>query len=244
MQRYKRYSRGYKNRAIVQKMFEILPIFDDGLQSQLFKSIEFFVSRTHLTCMLDTYPGRSGQVGRHRRPWRHTFFFWQIFFTRFLVKKRPSVLANFQWLKKWGLWPSKRKEYQGQQLWAAWAATAPLYRAFSLREGVTQMTPSLEEKKRSCHLTTINTRSLKGLDTICVLKNLDPLLNHQAIGIAAVRPLGPSDKSSMLSHFRSENLGFSSLLRNQFPVFLMNGSLDLLFMNFTLFLTCLSGDVT
>jgi hypothetical protein len=76
------------------------------------------------------------------------------------------------------------------------------------------------------------------------LKNLDPLLNHQAKGIAAVRPLGPSDKSSMLSHFRSENLGFSSLLRNQFPVFLMNGSLDLLFMNFTLFLTCLSGDVT
>jgi len=72
------------------------------------------------------------------------------------------------------------------------------------------------------------------------LKNLDPLLNHQAIGIAAVRPLGPSDKSSMLSHFRSENLGFSSLLRNQFPVFLMNGSLDLLFMNFTLFLTCLT----
>ena len=68
MQRYKRYSRGYKNRAIVQKMFEILPIFDDGLQSQLFKSMAFFVSRTHLTCMLDTYPGRSGQVGRHRRP--------------------------------------------------------------------------------------------------------------------------------------------------------------------------------
>ena len=81
MQRYKRYSRGYKNRAIVQKMFEILPMFDDGLQSQLFKSMAFFVSRTHLTCMLDTFfvsqATWAAEDGRDLTP----FLLTELFFT-------------------------------------------------------------------------------------------------------------------------------------------------------------------
>ncbi len=72
------YSRGYKNLATVKKMFETLPIFNDILrvECQRFILMTFFVSRKHRTCLLGigTFFGQSAQVGRHRRPWRHTFF--------------------------------------------------------------------------------------------------------------------------------------------------------------------------
>jgi hypothetical protein len=43
---------GNKNRAIVKKMFEISPIFKDGIKCQLFKFMTFFGSRKDLTSML------------------------------------------------------------------------------------------------------------------------------------------------------------------------------------------------
>jgi hypothetical protein len=83
-------------------------------------------------------------------------------------------------------------EEEGQQMWAALAAIAPLKSASSLRQGVSPKTQSLGDKKRSCHPLTIKRHALKGLDTICE-KNSDMLLNHQAVGIPAGGPVSPPD---------------------------------------------------
>ncbi len=106
------YSRGYKNRASVKKMFEISPIFYECIECQLFMLMKFFDSRKDLTCMLGPFVSQSVHVGRHRRPWLQPFFFLLEFFTRCLVKMLLDVLKKFQYLKKWGLWPNKGKEYQ------------------------------------------------------------------------------------------------------------------------------------
>jgi hypothetical protein len=98
----------------------------------------FFNSMKDLTCMVGPFFSQSVHVGRHRRPWRNTFFFSLQFFTRWLVKILLDILKLFQWLKKWGLWPGKRKEYQWQYLWAAWVATAPLSSASWLKQWVSQ----------------------------------------------------------------------------------------------------------
>ncbi len=124
-----RYSRGYKNRAIVQKMFEISPIFNDSVECQLFIQMTFFDSRKDLTCMVGPFFCPSVHVGRHRRPWLYPIFFLLELFTRCLVKILLDVFKKIQYLKKWGLWPSNRKESQGQPFWAAWAATVPSSRA-------------------------------------------------------------------------------------------------------------------
>jgi hypothetical protein len=44
-----------KNRATIRKMFETLPIFNDGLSCQLFMLMALFVSKEHLTCMLGIF---------------------------------------------------------------------------------------------------------------------------------------------------------------------------------------------
>ncbi len=62
------YSRGNKNRAISSKMFEILPIFNDDIECQLFKFMTFLDSRKDLTCMLGSNFSQSVHMGRHRRP--------------------------------------------------------------------------------------------------------------------------------------------------------------------------------
>jgi len=62
------YSRGYKNRAIVKKMFKISPIFNGGIECQLFKFMTFFNSMKDLTCMVGPFFSQSVHVGRHRRP--------------------------------------------------------------------------------------------------------------------------------------------------------------------------------
>jgi hypothetical protein len=63
-----KYSRGYKNRAIVKKMFEFSPICYDGIQCQFFKLMAFFYSRKDLTCMLSSFFSQSVHVGRRRQP--------------------------------------------------------------------------------------------------------------------------------------------------------------------------------
>jgi hypothetical protein len=62
------YSRGYKNRAILKKMFEISPIFYDGLECQLSTIMMFIDYKKHFTCMLGTFFCQSGHLGRRRRP--------------------------------------------------------------------------------------------------------------------------------------------------------------------------------
>ena len=138
------YSRGYKNRASFKKMVEISPISNDGIECQHFKFMTFFDSRKDLTSKLGSIFSQSIHVGRHRRPWHHTFFFSLQYFTRCLVKIILDILKLFQWLKKWGLWPGQRKEYQRQQLWAA---TIPLQSSSWLNQGVSPTTPSLREKR-------------------------------------------------------------------------------------------------
>jgi hypothetical protein len=49
------YGRGYKNRAILRKIFKISPIFYGGLECQLSMIMTFIDSKKHLTCMLDTF---------------------------------------------------------------------------------------------------------------------------------------------------------------------------------------------
>jgi hypothetical protein len=140
------YSRGYKNRAIVKKMLEISPIFNDDIECQLFKFMTFFDSRKDLTSKLGSIFSQSIHVGRHRRPWHHTFFFSLQYFTRCLVKIILDILKLFQWLKKWGLWPGLSNEYQRQQLWAAWAANAPSSSASWLKQMGLRTTPFLRVK--------------------------------------------------------------------------------------------------
>jgi hypothetical protein len=138
------YSRGHKNRAIVKKLFEISPIFYEGIEGQLFMLMRFFYSSKDLTCMLGSFCSQTVHVGRPRRPWRPPFFFLLQFFTWCLVNILLDVLKKLQCLKKWGLWPSKRKEYLRQQLWAAWAVTAPPSTASWLKQRVSQQHHSLE----------------------------------------------------------------------------------------------------
>jgi hypothetical protein len=138
------YSRSYKNRAIVKKWFEFSPIFYEGIEGQLFMLMRFFNSRKDLTCMLGSFFSQIVHVGRPRRPWRPPFFFLLKFFTRCLVKILLGVLKKFPCLKKWGSWSSKRKEYLRQQLWAAWAATAPPSTSSWLQQRVSQQHHSLE----------------------------------------------------------------------------------------------------
>ncbi len=102
---------------------------------QLFMLMTLFDSRKDLTCLLCPFVSQSVRVGRHRRPWFHPFFSLLEFFTRCLVKILLDVVKNFHYVKKWGIWPSNRKEYQGQQLWAAWAATVPPSKASWLNKG-------------------------------------------------------------------------------------------------------------
>ncbi len=116
-------------------MLKISQIFNDSVECQLVMLMTFFDSRKDLACMLCPFFSPSVHVGRHRRPWFHPFFFLLEFFTRCLIKILLAVLKNFPYLKKWGLWPSNKKEYQGQQLWAAWAATVPPSRASWLNKG-------------------------------------------------------------------------------------------------------------
>jgi hypothetical protein len=63
-----KYSRGYKNRAIVKKMLEISPIFNDNIECQLFKFMAFFDSKKDLISKLGSISSQSVHVGRHRRP--------------------------------------------------------------------------------------------------------------------------------------------------------------------------------
>jgi hypothetical protein len=60
--------RGYKNRAIVKKMLEISPIFNDDIECQLFKFMTFFDSRKDLTSKLGSIFSQSVHLGRHRQP--------------------------------------------------------------------------------------------------------------------------------------------------------------------------------
>jgi hypothetical protein len=46
------YSRGYKNRAIVKKLFGTLPIFYSGLECQLIVFIMFIGTRKGLNCLM------------------------------------------------------------------------------------------------------------------------------------------------------------------------------------------------
>jgi hypothetical protein len=57
------YSRGYKNRAIVKKMFEISPIFNGGIECKLFKFMTFFDSTKDLTCMVGPFFSRISSRG-------------------------------------------------------------------------------------------------------------------------------------------------------------------------------------
>jgi hypothetical protein len=52
------YSRGYKNRAIVKKLFEFSPIFYEGIEGQLFMLMRFFNSSKDLTSMLGSFLAR------------------------------------------------------------------------------------------------------------------------------------------------------------------------------------------
>jgi hypothetical protein len=56
------YSRGYKNCTINKKCLEISPIFNDGIECQLFKLMTFFVS---LLALLDPFFSQSVHVGRY-----------------------------------------------------------------------------------------------------------------------------------------------------------------------------------
>ncbi len=80
------YSRGYKNRAIVKKLFEFSPNFYEGIEGQLFMSMRFFNSSKDLTSMLGSFLARQSTWaalgGRDGPP----FFFLLQFFTRCLVK--------------------------------------------------------------------------------------------------------------------------------------------------------------
>ncbi len=53
------YSRGYKNRAIVKKLFEFSPIFYEGIEGKLFMLMRFFNSSKDLTCMLGSFFSQS-----------------------------------------------------------------------------------------------------------------------------------------------------------------------------------------
>ncbi len=93
-----------------------------------------------------TFLCQSGHLGRHRRPWRHTFFFLQNFFTWCLVKILPNILKNFWWLRKWGLWSGKRREYQQLQLRTTQGHQGFPWRTLLLRQRTFPKTPSLREK--------------------------------------------------------------------------------------------------
>ncbi len=134
------YSRGYKNHAIVKKLFRALPIFYSGLECQLFVFIMFFDTRKGLNCLMWTFFCQSASAGSRRRPWHHTFFFSLKTFTRYLVEILLYVLTNFQRLINLGLWPGKRMVYLWQQVWTAGPATAPQWRTSLLRKEASQMT--------------------------------------------------------------------------------------------------------
>ena len=106
------YSRGYKNCAIVKKMVKSFPFFQGGLECKPFVLMAFMGSRNHLSCMLRTCSEQFGHVGHHRRPWCQAFFFLLKFSFKCLVKIIPDASKHFQWLIKWGLWSSKRRECQ------------------------------------------------------------------------------------------------------------------------------------
>ena len=129
-----------------------------------FMLMMFFDSMKDFTCMLGPFFSQSVHVGRHRRPWFYPLFFLLELFTRCLVKILQDVFKKIQYLKKWGLWPSNRKGYQGQPLWAAWTATVPPSRASWL--GVSTTILSLWEKNCCGHLVTIKIHALKGLNAI------------------------------------------------------------------------------
>jgi hypothetical protein len=163
------YSRGYKNRAILKKMFEISPIFYDSLECQLSMIMTFIYSKNHLSCMLGTFLCQSGHMGRHRRPWRHTFFFLQNFFTWCLVKILTNTLKNFWWLIKWGLWSGKRGSIKNFNCGPPRTARATPWRALLLRQRLSQKHHPWEKKQPGLPAT-IKSYSLKGLDRICVKK--------------------------------------------------------------------------
>jgi hypothetical protein len=94
------YSRGYKNRAVVKKLFEFMPIFYEGIECQLFMLMRFFKSSKDLTCMLGSFFSQTVHVGRPRRPRQPPFFFLLQIFTRCLVKILLDVLKKIQCLKK------------------------------------------------------------------------------------------------------------------------------------------------
>jgi hypothetical protein len=161
----------------------------------------FFDSRKDLACMPSPFFSQSVQVGRRRRPWRHSFFFSLKFFTRCLVKILSDILKIFHWLKMWGLWPGERMEYQRQQLWAAYAATAPPSPSSWLKQMGLPTTPSLRVKNSPGQQATIKRHALKGLDKIIVKKNRTPLSYHQAVRPPVARPLSPPGKFSIPANF-------------------------------------------
>ena len=86
-------------------MFETLLIFKDGLQCQLFKLMAFFVSRKHLTCMLDTFfvsqDTWAAEDGRDLTPFSayRTFFYMMPsknttkYFKKLLVANKVRIMV-------------------------------------------------------------------------------------------------------------------------------------------------------
>jgi len=183
-------------------MLEISPIFNDRLECQPFMQMVFFDSRKDLACMPSPFFSQSVQVGRRRRPWRHSFFFSLQFFTRCRVKILPYILKIFHWLIMWGLWPGERMEYQRQQLWAAHAATAPPSPSSWLKQMGLPTTPSLRVKKKQPRLTGNNKKTcFEGSGYNICKKNRTPLSYHQAVRLPVARPVSPPGKFSIPAHF-------------------------------------------
>jgi hypothetical protein len=63
-----KYSRGYKKRAIAEKMFGTLVIFSESLQGYFSTFFLFFVIRGQLICIWKVFLGHSSQRGHQRRP--------------------------------------------------------------------------------------------------------------------------------------------------------------------------------
>ncbi len=64
---YCTYSRGYKKRAIAEKMFGTLAIFNDSLKGYFSTFFLFFYQRT-ANLHLESFFGHSSQRGHQRRP--------------------------------------------------------------------------------------------------------------------------------------------------------------------------------
>jgi hypothetical protein len=95
------------------------------------------------------------------------------------------------------------------------------------------MTPSLREKKTALPPGNNQKTCFEESGYNVCKKNRYPLLYHQAVGIAAAQLLSPPDKFSILAHFCSRKPWFSFVVQNWLPIFLMNGSFYILFINFT-----------